>query len=849
MASAILTATVAGAAEPLSAPVTGIPCYDDAGPRVSVFYFYATGQPNDLADQLPVIRDGVAQLDATLVASAARTGGVRHIAVRTGPGCVLEVTPVAVPDADLAKNLKVLTDLGKLPAGDSALAFVGPSLSTGLGGRASWSVDDRPGADNAANKGGRLAEVAFPFWDDGNGAAFVVARMLGAVQPSAPHGSSSGHCTDGADPLCFDDRSIPRPLQDDVCGPGGLYLLDCGADDYFSTSPAPGSYLADHWNVADSVFLRSTPPAALDAVEPVSVTLSGIPSDGRVGPQTVLKVDVVDSAPVQSVSLVSDSAPGIQPITVSGSSATGSLRGLNRFGPGTVFALVTDKLGRSRRSPVAEVTYVRGVKLAAGSESSAVSGVIPFTATLDLSGDQLGVRRMRVVWPRTETQAGAVLAEAAYAPGQSTYTGTIDTALLPDADGVSVVLALYDSADQLITGATDAVRLTVANRRPALSLGIADGQRLSAPAQLAATVTGGTLATTRMTYVSTSTTCAAGRTLGVATEAPWAVSYDPRLDWAGPQGTTALCVTATFADGTASTIGPIAFTQEQPDAVQLTIAPGTKLTVGRNNVPISVRASSRRALQSLQLFETSRLFGEPGHLVATLPVTGGATPTSIPLDVRPGTVGTTELYVRAVFEKGEGEYVRSGDVPVSAVVGPAPTMSVQPAPPTIASGAQALVTGTAPAGSQLRLWAASAPSSTFKVIRDGTVGADGKYGILIRPTTTTRVYTEVVGGKAAAAKTVSVRSLITMSVVRTGRLTYRFSGRVAPKRAGVAVTVAVKTGSTSAAALVRVRTLGDGTWSGSFRFPQPRVFDVFATTVADSVNLAGTTPLRRLSVS
>jgi hypothetical protein len=56
--------------------------------------------------------------------------------------------------------------------------------------------------------------------------------------------------------MCYQDAPLTR-LQD-VCPPEGNALLDCNGDDYFHPSPAAGTYLATHWNVARSSFLATT---------------------------------------------------------------------------------------------------------------------------------------------------------------------------------------------------------------------------------------------------------------------------------------------------------------------------------------------------------------------------------------------------------------------------------------------------------------------------------------------------------------------------------------------------------------------------------------------------------------
>jgi hypothetical protein len=79
--------------------------------------------------------------------------------------------------------------------------------------------------------------------------------------------------------MCYADggpknaMSTPCPVLTGIIGAA----FDCGQDDYFNPAPAPGSYLATHWNVYDSAFLERAvdvgvggdPPAAHTAAAPV----------------------------------------------------------------------------------------------------------------------------------------------------------------------------------------------------------------------------------------------------------------------------------------------------------------------------------------------------------------------------------------------------------------------------------------------------------------------------------------------------------------------------------------------------------------------------------------------------
>lgn len=263
------------------APVETAPvqCYGDGrdGKRVQVLYVHRSSQPSRMATLDADLRRYVGQVEWTFWASAARTGGRRHVRWVTdlGPngGCQVALTSVAVRD-------EAIDDFGKTVNELRAQGFVGPNRKyliladvdiPDFCGLASAPIDDRKVTDNAANTQVGYAYVDEGCWHTGdNGlystAAHELAHTLGAVQPSAPHSTEARHCYDDYDVMCYEDGPSTEMViscRDDnarSAGQGDLNnrYLDCDGDDYYRVPAVPGSYLDAHWNVADSLFLART---------------------------------------------------------------------------------------------------------------------------------------------------------------------------------------------------------------------------------------------------------------------------------------------------------------------------------------------------------------------------------------------------------------------------------------------------------------------------------------------------------------------------------------------------------------------------------------------------------------
>jgi hypothetical protein len=212
-------------------------------------------------------------------------------------------------------------------------------------------------------------------------AAHELTHNLGGVQQDAPHATAGGHCWDDADIMCYDDGS-GVPVQQ-VCAAAQEDLLDCNHDDYFSTDPSPGTFLADNWNTASSGFLDTVPVLAT----PPDVSVDAAVQTAQTGdivrftatsPRPVSWVWSTSSACTLSDGPASGTADLVCPSTVTGAvsvTATGTDAASGAAGSGSASVTITKALAPTVRV-TAPATAANGTALTV---TSSVTGKAPYT--------------------------------------------------------------------------------------------------------------------------------------------------------------------------------------------------------------------------------------------------------------------------------------------------------------------------------------------------------------------------------------------------------------------------------------------------------------------------------------
>lgn len=236
-----------------SAASTRALCVGDgkSGPRVQLIYVHQNGSTDRLPELLPTFRRLAAEMDTIVDQSARKTGDSLRIRYVTDNQCQVDVDSLSVPSHTIkgfGAVIEKLREAGYNRLDRKYLMLVDSSVYCGIG---SFKYSDSKNTSIHDFTG--YARVDKPCWDAGT-MIHELSHTLGGVQYSAPHTSRGAHCIDEWDVMCYRDEPH-RPKMKILCEDGaGEFRLDCRDDDYFAAKPAPGSYLANHWNMADSIY-------------------------------------------------------------------------------------------------------------------------------------------------------------------------------------------------------------------------------------------------------------------------------------------------------------------------------------------------------------------------------------------------------------------------------------------------------------------------------------------------------------------------------------------------------------------------------------------------------------------
>ncbi|MFJ9574996.1 RICIN domain-containing protein [Streptomyces sp. NPDC101191] len=223
------------------------------GNRVQVVYVHGPGSDR-YSQYLASFRKWAADADLIYSASAQETGGVRHIRYVTAADCTPTVLNIELPDSALAEfsaTNRALAAKGLDRRDRKYMIFAEAQVYCGIG---TFAGDERPSQSNLSNFGPSYGRTDSGCWG-GHTAAHELGHNLGAVNNSAPNTSRGAHCTDEWDVMCYSDSPYYPQMRNVCTNRASENILDCNHDDYFHTSPRPGSYLATHWNIADNQFL------------------------------------------------------------------------------------------------------------------------------------------------------------------------------------------------------------------------------------------------------------------------------------------------------------------------------------------------------------------------------------------------------------------------------------------------------------------------------------------------------------------------------------------------------------------------------------------------------------------
>jgi len=279
----------------------GITCEDDgeSGYRVQVLYLYLYGSTNNIDKYRSSIQAWTADMDQIFQLSSSGTRRLRFV---HDAGCNLVVQDMAITPESINNFDAMVRELNNKGFNSERriyLSYVDTTAAGICGIGTLWNDDRANGDENFNNFGPSYSRADAGCWN-GSTVAHEVMHNLGGVQLSAPHTSGGYHCIDQYDVMCYSDSpNYPQMHLD--CPSESLEeaQFDCNADDYYNVTPPAGSYLANHWNAANSRFLVPASDTPVDTRQ-ASVRLA-VPTRVKAKRSLTVEATVSDLSSVESV--------------------------------------------------------------------------------------------------------------------------------------------------------------------------------------------------------------------------------------------------------------------------------------------------------------------------------------------------------------------------------------------------------------------------------------------------------------------------------------------------------------------------------------------------------------------
>ena len=299
--AALTRSAASGGATPRSSAVAATPgsvtlspaqCAAPGQPRVQLYYAHFQGQSDNFSSIAPDIQQQFVSVDRDFLNYDASTffGVNLHLFVECNSSNQPVVHDIALSTTLGGSNFSTIVG-DMIHAGYCQVSQGGscsgsgpvhywvytdgnPEAALGYAGQSSVVGDDTASPGNAINSADAYSVnygyCEFPATGTSTCDAPVDAQIpgfggqifahenghaMGAVQLSAPDSTGAWHCTDGLDVMCYDDGGPnSAAYTGSLCGDtaNGTPRFDCRFTDYFNPAPAPGSYLASHWNIANT---------------------------------------------------------------------------------------------------------------------------------------------------------------------------------------------------------------------------------------------------------------------------------------------------------------------------------------------------------------------------------------------------------------------------------------------------------------------------------------------------------------------------------------------------------------------------------------------------------------------